>query len=326
MKNNQLKQAIRYWNNHLIMRRFVYFLCLGLTWFALIFNAVTSPQRITYSESQLETERTFENKSGDIKLLSQTYSEDTNVLLLEFETTDLTSNLQRGINATNLDWSLYTKNKSQVSTMEIIPLTNNRIDVVIKNVPKNFEALAIDIQNHTLTEKNVDIGIDKFSDRDKESISKMIKDTNQENEQSNIIQFLITTQSPELERKEIKNLSRENFTLQLLEEELEFNQEQITKLNESIIKLEEAVVQDSGTLEGLQKETQYLVGSNLEAKQKEISEIQRAMSSKQKKIETAQSNIGLVNNNIDALEKSIAAVKDGTYEFSAPITSVQEDF
>uniref|UniRef100_UPI003F694403 hypothetical protein n=1 Tax=Streptococcus pluranimalium TaxID=82348 RepID=UPI003F694403 len=113
--------------------------------------------------------------------------------------------------------------------------------------------------------------------------------------------------------------------MKILKDERKFNLEQIKKFNNAIEALEEGTLENNKTLENLQKEAKYLVGSNLDEKNKQISEVERDNYNKAESIATAKNNIELVNNNIDALDKSIAAVKDGTYEFNAPITSVQND-
>lgn len=319
----KLKKIIKYWKKHLIFRRFVVFLGLFSIWFSLLLGAFLSPERVTYSKDLMATQMKFNNKSGEINLVKQTYSEETGVILLEFVTDDYTSSISKGITASNLSWKLRAKVPSDNLSMDIIPLTDNRITVVVKGVPKNFDALGIVITNGTVVDKNLDIGIDKYGSN--QSFRTKNKSNNQTTKDGDdTIQFLVTTQSTDLKKKSIENLSRERFTLKVLNDERKFNLKQITKLNKAIQALESGIIENNKTLEALNKEAKYLVGTNLEEKNKEISEVTADSLSKAKSITTAQENIKTVNNNIEALDKSIAAVKDGTYEFNSPITSVSE--
>ena len=318
-----LKKIIKYWKKHLIFRRFVLFLGLFSIWLSLLLGAFLSPERITYSKDLMATQMKFNNKSGEVNLVRQTYSENTGVILLEFVTNDYTSSIDKGITASNLSWKLRAKVPSDYLSMDIIPLTDNRITVVIKGVPKNFDALGVVITNGTVVDKNLDIGIDKYGAN--QSIIQKNNTNNQTTKDGDdAVQFLVTTQSHDLKKKPIENLSRERFTLKILKDERKFNLKQITKLNKAIQALESGIIENNKTLEGLNKEAKYLVGTNLEEKNKQISDVNADNMSKAKSITTAQTNIEEVNSNIEALDKSIAAVKDGTYEFNSPITSVSE--
>lgn len=44
------------------------------------------------------------------------------------------------------------------------------------------------------------------------------------------------------------------------------------------------------------------------------------------KINQAKDNISTLQNAVDALDRSMQEVHDGTYQFNAPITSVEMDF
>lgn len=315
-----------YWKRHLIFRHFVFFIALFGIWVWLFIGALLSPDRVTYKEELLATEMKFANKSGEIDLVNQTYSKETGIVLLEFETSDYTSSIDKGITPSNLEWQLLSKDPTTDLSMDIIPLTDNRITVVIKGVPDKFDVLGVRVTNNTVLDSNLDLNIEDYGQE--QSILRRNKNSNNVRETvegEDRVQFLITTQSPELDEKPLEDLSREKFTLKILKDERKFNLEQIKKFNNAIEALEEGILENNKTLENLQKEAKYLVGSNLDEKNKQISEVESDNYNKTESIATAKNNIELVNNNIDALDKSIAAVKDGTYEFNAPITSVQND-
>lgn len=68
---------------------------LFLTWLRLLMGVIFSPQRQTYTSEQLKTKQFFANGSGEMKLVSQEYSPDTGIIVLQFETKDATTSIDR---------------------------------------------------------------------------------------------------------------------------------------------------------------------------------------------------------------------------------------
>lgn len=304
----------------IITRKFITFCIYIIIIVALFLYGFLSPERTTYTSDQLATEREFSNNTGEIVMTSQTYSEENGIVLLEFETSDYTSSIDKGINASNLTWELRTMSNNENMTMEVIPLTNNKIDVIIKNVPENYNLLSIRITNNTASADDVDVSIQDYDDY--LSSSSESKDTEDDDEDSNSTYFLVTPQSELFKEKYIKNLSREKFALQIFNDELKFQKSQVKKLETAIEKLQDSVKEDEKSISELQTEAQYLVGNQLTEKQDDIEDLQDEINSKNKDIATANDNITTVNATITQLEKNIQAVKDGTYQFASPITSV----
>lgn len=58
------------------------------------------------------TKRSFSNGTGEIEITSQTYSPKTGIIVLEIETSDMTSSVERGIDPNRLEWKLYSPNPS----------------------------------------------------------------------------------------------------------------------------------------------------------------------------------------------------------------------
>lgn len=197
----------KWFQKNVIKRKLVIFSILFTAWISLLLGAIYSPQRQTYTDDQLKTKRTFENGSGEVRLSSQTYSPNTGIIVLQFETKDSTSPVDHGIDVKRLKWDLYAQKKSENTTMEIVPIIDNKISVIIRNVPKDFGAFAIDITNKTVSTSDIDIDISSLSD-DQEQPSKA-----KENSDDNVVQFYITTQNSKLKKTNIKDVSREEFTL-----------------------------------------------------------------------------------------------------------------
>ncbi len=61
----------------------------------------------------------------------------------------------------------------------------------------------------------------------------------------------------------------------------------------------------------------------MESNQKDIATIESNIETKNRSIGTATQNIEKVQAKIASLEKKEAAVKDGTFEFSSPIETVE---
>ena len=60
--------------------------------------------------------------------------------------------------------------------------------------------------------------------------------------------------------------------------------------------------------------------------QEKIENVEKEINGKQMKINQAKDNISTLQNAVDALDRSMQEVHDGTYQFNAPITSVEMDF
>lgn len=313
--------VIKNWlHENVIKRKLVIFGLLFTTWLSLLLGAIYSPQRQTYSDEQLQTKQSFSNGTGEIKLTSQTYSAKTGVIVLQFETKDATSSVDRGIDTKRLKWQLYAQHKTADTVMEVVPIIDNKISVIIRNVPEDFGAYAIDITNKTVATSSIDIDIDSSSDDDDTTAS---SPTSTDDEEANVVQFMITTQNGQLKKETIKEISREEFTLSEIKKEEAFQNNQIKKLNKSIAQLKASIEDDEARKASLSTESQYLTGDDLEANQKDIASIDSNIETKNRSIETANTNIEKLEEKLEALAKKKAAVKDGTFVFSNPIETIE---
>ena len=303
--------------DNVIKRKLVIFSVLFTAWMSLLLGAIYSPQRQTYTDEQLKTKRTFENGTGEIRLSSQSYSPETGIIVLQFETKASTSPVDRGIDTKRLKWNLYAQNKTADTIMEIVPIVDNKISVIIRNVPENFGAYAIDITNKTVATSDIDIDVSTPSDEQEKTVKQ------EDADDDNVVQFYVTTQNSKLKKEIIKSVSREEFALSEIIEEKDFQEGQIEKLNNSIEQLKTSIEDDESRKNGLLKEAEYLSGDDLESNQKDVATIESNIETKNRSIETATQNIEKVQAKIVSLEKKETAVKDGTFEFSNPIETVE---
>lgn len=250
--------AMKQWlHDNVIKRKLLIFGLLFTTWIGLLLGAIYSPQRQTYSDEQLQTKQSFSNGTGEIKLTSQTYSAKTGIIVLQFETKDATSSVERGIDAKRLDWKLYAQHKTADTIMEVVPIIDNKISVIVRNVPEDFGAYAIDITNKTVSTSSIDVDIASSSDDEETSTS---QSQSSDDEDDNVLQFMITTQNSQLKKETIKAASREEFTLSEIKKEEAFQNNQIKKLNTSIAQLKASIEDDEARKASLSTESQYLTG------------------------------------------------------------------
>ena len=308
---------IKVWfQENIIKRKLVIFSMLFVTWLTLFMGSIFSPQRQTYTSEQLKTKQVFANGSGEMKLVSQEYSPDTGIIVLQFETKDATTSIDRGIDAKRLKWKLYAQHKDSKIEMDVVPIIDNKVSVIIKGVPKNFGAFAIDVTNQTVASSSIDVNISSPSSDSK-------KVSQKKSEEDDTVQFFVTPQNTQLEIKAIEVVSREEFTLQEIEKEINFQNEQSQKLTTSIAQLKESIEDDNSRKASLQAEAKYLTGDDLEANQKNIATLDTNIETKNRTIETAYKNIEKLKAKLESLDKKKQAVKDGTFEFSNPIETVE---
>ena len=77
---------IRYLRKKILLRKTLVAFILLTCCLLLVLNGLTSPKRVTFKAEQLETEKSFANDSGDMELVSQRYSKENGIAVLEFET------------------------------------------------------------------------------------------------------------------------------------------------------------------------------------------------------------------------------------------------
>ena len=305
---------------NVVKRKLITFSLMLAAWFSLLLGAIFSPQRQTFTTDQLATKRVFENGTGEISLVKQIYSPQTGVIVLQFETTDSTSSIARGIDSKRLSWQLYAQHKSSETSMDVIPITDKKISVIIKNVPKGFGAFAIDIKNKRVSSNQIDVEISTPSSQSDEDFKGFKKE---DKSSKNVVQFFVTPQNKKMEIATIKNISREEFALQEIEEEIDFQKGQMKKLAQSIKKLKELIKDNESSKESLLTEAKYLSGDDLTKNQKDIEQIDSDTETKNRSIETANQNRDILKEKISSLEKKKAAIKDGTFEFSNPIETIE---
>lgn len=309
--------TLKIWlEDHTIHRKVITFFALLFAWLSLLVGAMVSPERIRYTKDQLNTRQVFGNGSGEVTLVSQLYSPKTKMIVLSFQTKDSTSSIREGIVSQELTWHLYGKKKGTQASMEVIPVTDNKLSVVIRHVPSDFDTFAVEITNHTPLSSDIDVDI--ASSKEDSQVS-----SNQKKTDGNSVQFYITTANKELKIKQITSVSREAVALAAVKEEKEFQEEQMQKLKTSIDQLKQSIKTDQTTKEGLELESKYLSGSDLEANQKKVENLEVEMTTKTKAIDKAMANIALIDEKLANLTKKETAIKDGSFQFTDAIKTIE---
>lgn len=318
---------VKFFRRKILLRKTLFAGFLLSLSLSLVVGAVTSPKRVTLTREQLETTRRFPNGTGELDLVQQTYSESNGIAVLEFDTSDLTSNVTKGLNPDNLTWQLFFGSfvDSSRAEMQVIPVTGNKVYVVVKNIPKNFKVFVISVSNSTVSLGNIDVNLRDYEAYKQAQKELESKNTNTEVSVGADAYFYISLQNEKLEEGKIEDLSREKFALQVFEHELAFQKHERERLEKAVTDIELSIAEDNKTLEQFTKEAKYLVGEDLQEKVSSIGVVNQGITIKEDRIRTAQSNIGQLDALIENLEKNIGAVKDGAYEFSFPVRSISRD-
>ncbi len=306
-----LKDLRKKLRQQVILRKFLIFMLLFGSWATLVICGLTSDRRQVYSEKLMATEQSFDNGTGTIDLKSQVYSEESKTLLLNFETKNQSG---AAIDPSNLSWVFYSKNPDVHATMEVIPIIDNKITVVVKNLPKNFDALAFQVTNSGVNADDISINIESSS-----SSSDKISKKKSADSEGNEIQFVVTTKGDHLKYKKLDDLTRQELTSSEIQKEIKFQEGQKAKLKKAIKNIRKLIEEDNSKIRELQREEIYLTTDQKEDNLAKIGELNSEIESYKKNIEQAQKNIQKVEERIKILEKKDAAIKSGKFKFTDPI-------
>lgn len=323
-------RVVSYLRGHRLKRTLIisYTLLGTMVWTAT--TSYFSPKRVTYTETQLQATQTFGNGLGSITATSMTYSPSNGMVVMELTTSDATSAIKKGINTENLDWQVFlpssVKNPEAV-TLEVIPLTGDKVYLVMRNVPTDYTLMVIRATNKTPNSNSLKVDVQEYDDYLSSSSNSVSKQKKQKDEDANktYVDFFVTPQNELLKNKYVRNLSREKFALNIFEEELKYQKGQRKELLNSAKTLDDSVKEDNKTLEQLKRESEYLVGNELTDKQSDMESVEKSIGSKEKDEAKARENAAYVQTIVEQIEKNIKAVKDGTYKFNSPIRSVKQD-
>ncbi|MFS9120116.1 hypothetical protein QM905_09770 [Streptococcus salivarius] len=325
-----INSVISYFRKHRLKRTLIisYALLGTMVWTAT--TAYFSPERVTYTETQLRATQTFGNGLGSITATSMTYSPSNGMVVMELTTSDATSAINKGINTENLDWQVFlpssVKNPEAV-TLEVIPLTGDKVYLVLRNVPSDYTLMVIRVTNKTPNSNSLKVDVQEYDDYLSSSSNSVSNQKKQKDKDANktYVDFFVTPQNELLKNKYVKNLSREKFALNIFEEELKYQKGQRKELLASAKTLDDSIKEDNKTLEQLKRESEYLVGNELTDKQIDMESVEKSIGTKEKDGAKARENAAYVQTIIEQIEKNIKAVKDGTYKFNSPVRSVKQD-
>ena len=325
-----INSVISYFRGHRLKRTLIisYALLGTMVWTAT--TGYFSPKRVTYTETQLRATQTFGNGLGSITATSMTYSPSNGMVVMELTTSDATSAINKGINTENLDWQVFlpssVKNPEAV-TLEVIPLTGDKVYLVLRNVPSDYTLMVIRVTNKTPNSNSLKLDVQEYDDYLSSSSNSVSNQKKQKDTDANktYVDFFVTPQNELLKNKYVKNLSREKFALNIFEEELKYQKGQRKELLNSAKTLDDSIKEDTKTLEQLKRESEYLVGNELTDKQSDIESVEKSIGTKEKDGAKARENAAYVQTIIEQIEKNIKAVKDGTYKFNSPVRSVKQD-
>lgn len=303
---------VRYLRRKVLFRKTLVAFTLLTCCLLLVLSGLTSPKRVTFKAEQLETAKSFANDSGDMELVSQKYSKENGIAVLEFETKDKTSAIEEGIKGDNLEWQLFfpPNINAKNAEMQVIPLTDNKISVVVKNIPEKYGVFIVRATNNSPVDKSVDVNYKSYKKHLQEEKSKDDESSKKKEEQvdtkptkDNILDFYVTLQNDKLIETSIQDQTREEFALSIFNDELDYQKSQVTRLEDAIKTLKSSTVNDKKSIDDLKKESQYAVGDELAEKQDQIKTLTASIDSKNAQIDTAEKSIKVTKEIIANLEK-----------------------
>lgn len=314
-----LKHVQRHFAVYVIQRKFLILGIMLASWLALLSGAIFSPERTVYTSTQLDTHQEFGNETGSMDLVSQKYSKKNGLMVLEFETTDETSSADTGIDANELRWHLYMKDKDAHSTLDVIPTIDNRISVIIRHVPTDFEAMAIGVDNKTVDTSTLNVdSISSSSDDDVASSTSSSAAAG-----SNSIQFMIVPTSKDLKHVQLKDLNRKQFAVSALADEIASQQKLKRSMQKAITKFKRSVSDSQNQKKALEAKETYLVGQDKTDNESNIQSVDGDIQSKQESITTAKANVTEIEQRVRALKQKQDDVKSGKYKYSASVKEVK---
>lgn len=282
----------------IILRKKIFFLVLFGSWLILVVAGLTSSNRQVYSEDELSTEQNFANGTGSVKLASQTYSKKDRLILLDFE---LNGQAGSGINPRNLKWKLYSK-KARNSKLEVVPIYDKKVMVMIKNVPEDFDAYAVQITNKSVNAN--DISIDISSSSSSGTVTK-------KSSKKDWLQFMVTSRGKNLKQKDLKNISRKDLVLSEVNREIKFQNGQIKKLETAVKDMNKLIKDNNDKIKSLQKNATYLTDDQKESNDTEISNLRSSNDNYYQQIGEAKKNIKIVQARVKMLHKKYNDIKNG---------------
>ena len=276
----------------------IFFSVLFGSWLILVVAGLTSSNRQVYSEDELSTEQNFANGTGSVKLASQTYSKKDRLILLDFE---LNGQAGSGINPRNLKWKLYSK-KARNSKLEVVPIYDKKVMVMIKNVPEDFDAYAVQITNKSVNAN--DISIDISSSSSSGTVTK-------KSSKKDWLQFMVTSRGKNLKQKDLKNISRKDLVLSEVNREVKFQNGQIKKLETAVKDMNKLIKDNNDKIKSLQKNATYLTDDQKESNDTEISNLRSSNDNYYQQIGEAKKKIKIVQARVKMLHKKYNDIKNG---------------
>ena len=307
MRKNIFVRLTEYFSTYPIKRKLYTFLTLLSLWLSLFVSGLIAPRPAPMQANQQQTlSQQFENR---ITLIKQIFSESNGILRLDFTTKNQINGLDTGIDPKKLKWKIYAKNKEVLAKMEVIPIIDEKISVLVKNLPSDFEAIAIEVENKTVDVNQLDININ-----DEET-----NDSTSKNEDANILQFMIYQKSKNLKHKKLQDLTQQEFAIQQLDNELVFQNKQVHKLKNAISQLEKSIEEDEQTKEKLQNENQYLTSDERVKNLNDIDTLNANIQNKHLQIDQAKNNIDKVKEKIEVIQLKKEDIQNGVFDFQKPV-------
>lgn len=321
IKNKILNISLIFNKHESLRKTLVFFALISSIFVLVIFSKDVKTSGFT--KEQLKIEKQFPNGTGSIKINSKIYSSENKMLVLNLETKDLTSsNVDIGIDIDKLDWVIGSKAKIPNLEMDVLPITDNKITLVIKNVPENHSPIGVVISS---SQKKISTTIysndSKYSSQSQSSSDQAEQNQSDDND---IIFYLIDDDSTII-KNNIKDYSQTTFLLSSLQEEKQKQDNYIKQLQQQKSDIKDSITDDNKKIETLNKKSIYLTGNDKTNNDNDITSLKNNILNKNNSITQIDNNISISENRIDGINKNIDDIKNKKYNFDKGIKKIIPD-
>lgn len=274
----------------------------------LLIGTQFAPDKNFIPTSQLATTQQFSNTSGGtIEIINQEMDWARHIMKIDIQASD-------ELVMKNLETSVFIK-RDTGSSVQVIPTVDNKATIFVKNLNNDFQVLSLAIEDKEVRSDEVDIKI--YDDKRSEASSHEEDAASTEDERT--VYFYISENSKYLKSasNKIQVKSQKDYAIDVLNDEIHFQNSQFEKLERGISKLNDLQTKNKSEIENLKKENKYLTGAQLDNNQKQIINLQTDIQNAQNQSEEAEKNKIEVHKKIDKMQKQISDIQSDNYHFPA---------
>ena len=281
---------------------------MGLMGLLLLGRSLAPKQFNVSGLTPVNSELTFANDSGSIKLISQQYNPQERMMVLGFKSSRQVSDSDTlPIPIEDLKMALVTATKQQAK-MQVIPTTSNKFTVVIRHLTPEFGAMRLTIKNLTLNSN--------------QTAGANTDDSQTDDQENQSVDFKFKSDMQKVDSS-LKNMSNKDFAIATTQAEIKHQNDLIKKHQTTIADAKKIIKTDESNIDSQNKEKQYKTGGELKAVEKTIENLSKDIGNQQDTISDMEGSIKVDQKRINLLNQQILDIQSGKYKLSNDIVSSQ---